>query len=49
VTWVALPGAKALASIALQVIGAYKPPLHDKAVVLKEGRSILREEIFFFK
>jgi hypothetical protein len=31
---VALPGAYAPASIA---VGARKPPLHDKAVVLEEG------------
>jgi hypothetical protein len=35
-SWVALPGAYAPASIALRVIGARKPPLHDKAVVLEE-------------
>jgi hypothetical protein len=33
---VALPGAYAPASIALPVIGAHKPPLHDKAVVLED-------------
>jgi hypothetical protein len=33
---VALPGACARASIALWVIGACKPPLHDKAIVLEE-------------
>jgi hypothetical protein len=33
---VALPGAYAPASIALRVIGAGKPSLHDKAVVLEE-------------
>jgi hypothetical protein len=35
----ALPGAYAPASIALRVTGARKPPLHDKAVVLKEEIS----------
>jgi hypothetical protein len=33
---VALPGAYAPASIALRVIVAYKPLLHDKAIVLEE-------------
>jgi hypothetical protein len=36
---VALPGAYAPASIALRVIGARRPPLHDKEVVLKEERA----------
>jgi hypothetical protein len=35
-TWVVLPGAYAPASIAFRVIGAHKPPLHDKSVVLEE-------------
>jgi hypothetical protein len=33
---VALPGAYAPASIALRIIGAHEPPLHDKAVVLED-------------
>jgi hypothetical protein len=37
--WVGLPGAYAPASIALRVIGAHKPPVHDKAVVLEEGMA----------
>jgi hypothetical protein len=35
-TWVVLPGANAPASIAVRVIGAHKPPLHDEAVVHEE-------------
>jgi hypothetical protein len=34
--WVTLPGAYAPASIAAPVIGAHKPPLHDKVVILEE-------------
>jgi hypothetical protein len=34
--WVALPGAYAPTSVALRDIGALKPPLQDKAVVLEE-------------
>jgi hypothetical protein len=37
----ALPGAFAPASIALRVIEARVPPLHDKAVVLEEEFEIL--------
>jgi hypothetical protein len=39
--WVALPGAYAPASIALRVIGAHIPPLHDKAVVVEGEFEIL--------
>jgi hypothetical protein len=35
--WAAVPRAYAATSIAVWVTGAYKPPLHDSAVVLKEG------------
>jgi hypothetical protein len=35
---VTLPGAYAPASVALQVIAACKPLLHNKAVELKEGK-----------
>jgi hypothetical protein len=38
-TWVALPGAYAPASIALQASGARKLPLHDKAAVLEEDQG----------
>jgi len=31
--WVALPGYKTPAGIALQVIGTRKPPYHDKVVI----------------
>jgi hypothetical protein len=37
---VALPGAYAPASIALQLNGANETPLHEKAVVLEEGLGI---------
>jgi hypothetical protein len=39
VVWMALPGAHSPARIALRVIGARKPPFHDKAIVLKEGQG----------
>jgi hypothetical protein len=39
--WTALPGAYALARIALWVTGARKPPLHDKAAVLEEEFTYL--------
>jgi hypothetical protein len=40
-TWMALSGAYAPANIALRVIGARKPPLHDKAVVLEENAYVI--------
>jgi hypothetical protein len=43
---VALPGAKAPTSIALQVIGACRT-LHDKAIVLKDLIYIKRRNFSF--
>jgi hypothetical protein len=45
--WVALPGAYAPASIALQ-IRACKPPLHDKGVVLGEDLIYFRAQKYSF-
>jgi hypothetical protein len=39
--WVALPGAYAPASMAHQFIGACRPPLHVKAVILEEDDSLI--------
>jgi hypothetical protein len=46
--WVTIPGAYAPASIAFRVIGARKPPLHDKAIVLEEDKTYHLTWINFF-
>jgi hypothetical protein len=38
---VALPGAYTPASITFRVIGARRPPLHDKVVVLEEDGAVI--------
>jgi hypothetical protein len=45
--YVTLPVAYAPASIAVQVIEARKPRLHDKAVVLEEGQIYYFIYLFF--
>jgi hypothetical protein len=44
-TWVALPGAYAPATIALRVIREHELPLHGKTTVLEETDKSVRVEI----
>jgi hypothetical protein len=41
-----LPGARAPASIALRVNGALKPPLHEKAMFIREVGANLPKETY---